>query len=87
MKKARCPQNRGEVDDNREKVVADLSSLTPEVEVRWAMPQPSGSAPCCAMDLSWAFRKDVLVDFSGTRSLAEELNLAFSISVPLTERK
>ncbi|RMC05218.1 hypothetical protein DUI87_18402 [Hirundo rustica rustica] len=38
MKKARCPQNRGEVDDNREKVVADLSSLTPEVEVIQAVP-------------------------------------------------
>lgn len=38
MKKAQCPQNRGEVDDKREKVVADLSSLTLQVEVIWAVP-------------------------------------------------
>lgn len=73
----------GEVDDNRDKVAADLSSLALEVEVIPAMPSPSGSALCCAMGLSHAFRKDVLVDFSGTRSLAEELNLAFCISVLL----
>lgn len=38
MQKARCPQIRGEVDDSREKVVADLSSLTLEVEVIQAAP-------------------------------------------------
>lgn len=33
--------------------MADLGSLTLEVEVIWAVPQPSGLAPCCAMDLPW----------------------------------